>query len=478
MLALALAATLAISPRPLPNADSGVYVPRIDRLGGLIGFMERAGERSVMLRPSTWFSQFHPLLYVDFTRPESLRANGIDTAGSATVSFRKDGWMSCVEVADLHLFEQRARERLASFGTVSEGRRGAIAVVTAKASDGAVRAGYAKKGHVTCSIVASNNGDGMLGAAVAAVSNATLEGAWKDTRGLSGAAFLVVPEGVFGLSGSGDELIIDGRTTRLATPTLQKGAASPYAGMSPPGLAVARASIARDAVPDAVQSLVGPLSSLCARCEREKVGALEKALANELTGNVAVAIHALNVNGRLATEAQRFFAAKQAWLAEVRDGEAAKKAIATLATWPGARTTDEGYALPIEGGELLVGVRGKNLFLANDPKALAAGLGAVPAKGGRQQHGLELALDPARTSQTLAQISFFDVIGSKELAGLFAASTELGPLLAITSAVNGWADSAGGQAHRFGGTWTLKPVARPAASGSSPDAGAAPDGGR
>ena len=455
MLALALAASLstvaAATPRPLPNADSGVYVPRIDRLGGLVEFMDRAGTRSVMLRPKTWFSQFHPLLYVDFTRLDSLRASGIDTSGSTTVSFRKDGWMNCSELSDSKKFAEHAKQRLATFGEVTEGKRHGIAIVTAKATDGAIRAGYAQKGKVTCAIVSANNGEGLLDAAVTAVAHPVLSGGWRGTKGLSGVAFLVMPEGVAGLSGSNGTLEVDGRASELPVPPLQKGARSPYAEMTPPGLLVARAAIAQKDVPGAVRSLIARVSQLCAKCDREKVSALQKALAEELTGNVALAVNSLHVSGRLSSDAQRFFAARQVWLAELRDPEAATKALAQLESWPGARKSGEGFAIPIEGGEVQVGVHGDHLFLANDAKALAAGLAAIPKKSGKLSHGVELELDPAKTSRSLEQISFFDVIGSKELAGLFAASTELGPVLGISKALNGWADSNG----RFGGTWAI-----------------------
>src|SRR4051812_18143201 len=119
MVASALLASLVLgasTPRPLPSAESGIFLPRMDRIDGLVGFMERAGERSAMLRPQSWFSQFHPLVFVDFTRPESLAAAGIAHAGSVTVSFRHDGWMSCVELSDPAVFEKRAKERLATLG--------------------------------------------------------------------------------------------------------------------------------------------------------------------------------------------------------------------------------------------------------------------------------------------------------------------------------------------------------------------------
>ncbi|HZA51431.1 MAG TPA: hypothetical protein VE549_11875, partial [Myxococcaceae bacterium] len=146
ILSAVLAVALAAVPRPLPKSESGLYVPRLDRLEGLLAFMTRAGERAVTLRPSTWFSEFHPLLELDFTRGESLAEAGIAPAGSATLSWRGEGRMTCLDLSDPKRFEARARERLTALGSIWEGKLRGSPVVAAKSPEGILLAGYARKG--------------------------------------------------------------------------------------------------------------------------------------------------------------------------------------------------------------------------------------------------------------------------------------------------------------------------------------------
>lgn len=489
MLAFALAVSLAAAPRPLPASDSGIFVPRMDRIAPLVAFMQRAGERSAMLRPQSWFSQFHPLIYVDFTRRESLVAAGIDPRGPVTVSFRQDGWMSCVEVADLKVFEKRAKERVASHGTLWEGKLQGTPVVAARTPDGEFRSGYAKSGKVVCAISATSNAQALLNSAAAAVTTLKLDQRWSEVRGATDAmAYLVTQEGAVTLKAAadGESLLAQGRTNRVPAPALVKGASSPYSGMAPIGLFIARAVVKKEELPRAVRSLVGPLASLCAKCSPAAVSSLERALASELTGSVAANVESARVRQKLRTHAERFFAVRHVWLAEVRDVEAVKKALAPLAQWPDTRPEGGGFVITLGGGEIFVGLHQKHLYLANDGAVLKAVTLALPEGAKKQQHGVELTLDPQKASRMLSQISFFDVIGSKELAGLFALSTEVGPLLGITQSVTGYANTVpGGPGHRYALTWTLQkrrvhtaPPA-PGDGGMAPDAGpdTPPDGG-
>ncbi len=52
-----------------------------------------------------------------------------------------------------------------------------------------------------------------------------------------------------------------------------------------------------------------------------------------------------------------------------------------------------------------------------------------------------------------------DVLSSKDLAALFAAGTELQPLLRVTRSFGGWVDSEPGDAHRAFTEWVLEPSA-------------------
>ena len=455
MLALVLASALAATPRPLPDAPSGIYVPQLDRTDGVIAFMQRAGERSVLLRPATWFSEFHPLLFIDFTRPESLEAAGIQKRGSATVSFRKDGRMTCLELSDPKRFDQRTREKLSALGTLWEGKVKGVPVVAAKGPDGTVLAGHATKNTISCAFVSSTDAKALMESAATAVTKPVVKGNWASARKLPGSVVLVMEEGAAGLTGEATTLRVEGRSSSLPIPAVQKISASPYAGLSPAGMLVARASVSAKDAPLALRALTREISRFCDGCGAG-VNAFEAAIARELTGQVAFGLRTLQIRGRLRTPAQRFFAAKQAWLAEVGNTGKVKEAIAKLSTLPGAKPSADGWVIPLDGGEVHVGLRDRHLYLANDAAALDALWTGLPTKGAKVEHGAEFVLGPKAVSQTLASISLFDVVGSKELAGLFAAGTELGPVLSITDSLSGWADG-GGDGHRFGIQWKLNP---------------------
>jgi hypothetical protein len=456
ILSAVLAVALAAVPRPLPKSESGLYLPRLDRLEGLLAFMTRAGERAVTLRPSTWFSEFHPLLELDFTRGESLAEAGIAPAGSATLSWLGDGRMTCLDLSNPERFEARARERLATLGTLWEGKLRGSPVVAARSPEGALLAGYARKGNLSCAVSSPSGARPLLEAAIRAMDKPSTGGGWGRLRGVSGALFFVSPDGVAGLDGTRRSLTVDGRA-RLPAPSLAKGGQSPYAPAAGTGLLWMRAQIARADVPSAVSSLTGSISKLCASCAPGNVPALNVALGELLTGQVSLLVEGMNVRGRLRSDAERYFALRHAWLAEIDDPAMAMKVLHTyLGALPGARATGAGYAIAVAGGEISVGVQGRQLFVANDSSALKGALNAVADKPSPLAHGAELQLNPARTARALAGISLLDVMSSKEMAGLFALSTELGPLLSITESVRAFADGGRGSPHQLGLTWTLR----------------------
>jgi len=453
MLAVVLAATLAATPRPVPEAQSGIFVPRLDQTSGVIAFMERAGERSVLMRPSTWFSEFHPLLYVDFTRPESFAAVGLQQKGSATVSYRKDGRMTCVEVADPKVFEARAKEKLGTLGAVSTTKVKGVPVVVAKGPSDLVVAGYALSGPVSCAFSSEKDGKALIALAADAVKKPAVTGSWKHVAKTRGEVVMVMGDFVAGLNGTTKTLSVEGIASQLPVPALRKAGSSPYAVLDGRGIAVARATLAKDAAPGALNMLVRELSRFCGGCS-VAVGAFEKAIGPELTGEVAIGVRSLEVRGRLRTPAQRFFAAKQAWFAEVGSRDRANVALKKLADVPGAQATEDGYTLPLDGGQVQVGLRGSHLYLSNDSVALASLWRSQ--KEGKTTHAATFSIGPQALANALARISLFDVVGgSAELAGLFAAGTELGPVLTVTQSLTGWADGSGA-GQRFGIEWVLK----------------------
>jgi hypothetical protein len=71
---------------------------------------------------------------------------------------------------------------------------------------------------------------------------------------------------------------------------------------------------------------------------------------------------------------------------------------------------------------------------------------------------MDFTMDPKKVARGLSQVSLIDIMSNQQLAGLFAASAEAGPLLANSERLTGWLDSAPGGAHRFSLNWALPPA--------------------
>jgi hypothetical protein len=455
MIALVLA---TLSAAPLPRAaaaaQNAVFVPRLDKLGGIRAFGERAGERSVLLRPSSWASEFHPLLDVDPTQPASLTAVGIDPAGDATVSWVRDGKMTCTAVSDPKLFQARADQRLGGLGELARTTEGGATVATASVEK-AVRAGYVLKGRYACAFDDPGGVAGLQAEAGKRARAGASSPAWQHALSLQGVAFGVSGEGSGAVQGAASELTVQARSPRMPLPAVRAGGLSPYGAAVPSGLFFARGQVEPAAIPDLAREMTSQVSGLCSACDAAAMGALAKQMASLLTGNVMVRVDRLAVRDSLRTEASRYFALKHAYLAELSQPAAASAALARVGALPGARAADEGFMLTVAGGDVLVGVHGRHLFVANDSDALAAALAAVPEKPAKLAHGAEFWLDPQLASKALRQVTLLDLMSSAELASLFAAGTELGPLLTLTDRISGWADG-GGDSQRASVTWALK----------------------
>ncbi len=446
-------------PRALPDANSGLYLPRVDRMDGVLAFMARAGERSVMLRASTWFGDAHPLLPVDFSQPKSLADAGIATDAPVTISTRKDGRMTCHGLSDAKRFDERVRARTELMGKPWEGKVSGLSAVGSVRENGSLSAGVVRRGNVACVVSSRADARPLLALAANATGRAPARGAWTLIGGLPGEVYFVSGDMAVGATGDGNGLRLEGRSRRdIGVPSLISGATTPYATFTPDGLGVVRATVRPDEVAGAVRGLLRPVGSACAACPREVLSSLERTLPPLLTGRVAVSLHTAQVRGSLRSEADRYFAARHVWLAEVKDGAAVNKALASLERVPGAQVADETWTVPMDGGRSVqVGVRGGHLFLSNDGAALQAALAALPGKGGKLTRGMEVTIDPQRMQRTLSQVSLLDVIGQQELAGLLALSTELGPVLQVASSLTGWASTEKGGGQRFGAWLTLRP---------------------
>ncbi len=461
MLALVAAAVVAApAPRALPSASAAVYVPRLDKLSDVIWWMEIAGARSVLLRPDSWKSEFHPFLAVDPTRGESLASVGMDPAGAATVSYVGNVRVSCTTLKDAKRFVEKAQERLKNLGESYSAKADGATIVGAKVLD-RVLAGYALKGNEACSAATQGeSAEQALTQAAKLLSKPSTGGVWKAVSSLRGAAFVVTSYGAAGLRGKGNALTADGRTTRLPLPKLAGAGPSPYGGMTPSGMLFARARVSASEAASLVRAVTAQLRTVCHSCDGAQVRALADALGRELTGHVVVRADSVKVREPLKTPAGRFFAVKHAYAAEVVDGERARTLLDQLEKWPMARPSGSGFALSVNGGVMHVGVKDKHLYIGNDTGAVQALLDAIPASPAKMAHGAELTVDPKLVAKGLSQVSLLDVVASQELAGIFAAATELGPLLAASERITAWADSNADGTHAWQAVWTLAGTAR------------------
>jgi len=457
MLSLVLAATLAAAPAPraAASATTVVHIPRLDKLSGLSAFMSRAGTHAAAMRPSTWAPEFHPFLSLDPLRAETLSAVGIDPAGAATISFIRRGKVSCARLADPKAFQARAGEALAANGAVKTATARGVTTASVPRSAGG-RAGYALKGQEMCSFVTAYDDDDALKEAARLLGKAPAPDARLGK--LPGAVFLIQGPIVAGLDGNATTLQAEGSATRLPLPPFQSGGVSPYGTLNLNGLLFSRAQVAPAGLSQAVGSVRWSVQQLCATCPPAQVEAVAKAVTEQLTGHLAVLVDSAQVKASLRTPEGRFFAPRQAVVAEVKDAAKMKAALAPLADFPKAKALEDGYALELKGGSIFVRQKGQHLVLGNDEAVVKGLLDALPETGAKLPHAVDFTLDPKKVARALSQVSLMDVMSNQQLASLLLASTELGPLLSNSERISGWLDSAPGGAHRFSVTWTLPPA--------------------
>lgn len=453
MLSLLLAATLAAAPAPRATASATtvVHIPQLDKLSGLQAFMSRAGTHSSLMRPSTWSPEFHPFLALDPLRPETLSAVGIDPSGPATLSFVRNGKVSCVRLADPKAFQTQAAEALATGGAVKTATSKGVTTASAPRSNG--RTGYALKGKEVCSFFTLYDDDDLLNATVKMLGKAPAPDARLGK--LPGTVFVLQGPMVVGLDGTADGLQADGTATQLPLPPFQSSSASPYGAMKLDGLLFSRAQVAPEGLSQAVGSVRGNVQQLCAACPADQVEAIAQAVTQQLTGHLLVLVDNVQVKASLRTAQGRFFAPRQAVAAEVKDAAQVKAALAPLAKFPDAKALEDGYALTVKGGTVFVRQKGKQLVLGNDEAVVKGLLASLSDKGSKLPHAVDFTVDPKKVARGLSQISLMDIMSNQQLAGLFAMSSELGPLLSKSERISGWLDSAPGDAHRFSLTWTL-----------------------
>lgn len=454
---LAAPARAAPAPRAPVDAEFAFFIPNFAGAAELVPFLDVAAEHSGLLRREGWRSEVHPLLRVDVTRKDSLLESGLDPGGAGTLSFRGDLTFSCVQLTDPKKYEAACGDRLKGLGVPFRKELDGVSVVGAKDSLDRVLAGYVIRGKESCAIAGQGTSVEKplleLGKLLGKAPGTSM---WKNAAGLPGQAVLIAAPVAVGLKGSGLSLTGEFKSSRLGFAKLTGAGSSPYAGTAFNAMLWLRMRVEPSQLPPALAQLATLLHKACPACDPAVLTDAATALGPTLSGNVLILIEQVKVQGSLRTYAARFFAHKAVVLAEASDPKAAGAALEGFGRVPGAKPTEDGFALQLREGEVRIGVRQGHVYLSNDGRVLEATFRALPATAGKQAHGVEFGVDPERVAKALAQVPVVDVLSVPELAVLLGASAEVGPLLLASEKLSGYADTDAAGALRGQVVWSLK----------------------
>lgn len=463
-----LAVLLLAGPHAPDDAQLALYAPRLAALESLRSVLVPAGEVAPLLRSEGLRDDFHPLLRIDPTRPQTAAEVGVDVEGPATWFRRGELQVTCLTVKDTAAYEAACAQRLQTLGTPFRSTAGGVTRVGARDPIDRVVVAYVLKGREVCTArTRTGTADKELDGLVKLLGTPNQGFGWKALPGLPGVLFTVTRQGVVGARAEGRTLVLELKAQGLPLAPLKAGP-SPFAAASAPGLGVLRLRVDPGALPTTLSQAVRAVP--CPGCEPGAVAAAVKALAAALTGNALLVSSEVKVRASLRTTAGRFFAVRFAALGQARSPALAQAALAAFAGLRGAIAADDKVALRLPEGELRLELTGTTLAFSNDAQALAAARAAVPAQASAQAHGAEFTVTPRLVADGLRQVSLMEVIASPDLSGLLAASAELGPLLLRSERLEGWLDSTGLPSQRAVLRWVLAPEEGQAPAAS--DAGA------
>jgi hypothetical protein len=452
LVSLVLISVLA-APRAPADAEVVAFVPRLDATAQLLPFFSAAGTRSVLLRPESWRADAFPLIDVDVTNPEELTRVGIDATGSLTRSRLGDVAVSCLHVLEIDAFRKACDAKLARLGEVFEKVEGGVSIYATRDSLGRVLAAYTLLGHDSCAIIGHGRSvESMFAPVARAMSKAPTGPGYGIAAKTPGVMQIIgptgSPHGAMGISAKGLQLTLDARIKNAPFAQFAGAGLSPFGVFSASGIAVIRGRLAKAQLPSLIDQVVLQLPGAAT------LSPVAKLVSPYVTGNTALLLSHVRVTTGLRTREARFFALRSALLVEISDPEAVRALLANL----------DPKALAFREGTLSVTLEGSVLVLSNDAEVRAKALSALAKSAGKQGHGLEFDVDPKLLAKGLQQVPLLEAVQSPELAGLVAASTELGPLLLATERVTGWLDGSGGT-HTAKLLWDLD------AAKFTPDAG-------
>ncbi len=167
-----------------------------------------------------------------------------------------------------------------------------------------------------------------------------------------------------------------------------------------------------------------------------------------LTGNVFAAVTGVKIKTGLRTFEMRYFASQFTFVAEVKDVEAARAAIAKI----------DLSALKFKEGAIEIGLRDRHLYFSNSVTSRDAVLPLIAAAAeGTQGHAVEFTVDTRASARGLAQVPLLEAMQSPEAAVLLGIGAEVGPLLNASQSISGFIDAAGPKRQKAQLTWVLAP---------------------
>lgn len=439
-----------------PSAETVVFLPRPDRLQGVLAFFEAAGMHSPALHPNSWKRHLHPLWDVDVTSAPDLRQHGLSPSAAVAAGFQGRAQFFCAQLSDSSKATSSALAALSEWGSPAPKQLSGSSAYFA--GDGTPKtAGFFVRGRHMCA-----SGGSRLARALLEEAARTSASPPSPPKGLPGQAYAKFRRTWVGLRGTATKLLADGLGTDVPLPALTKAKKSAYSSRGAPGLLYVRGQLSSAALKPSIEEIASALAALCESCPGGAGQALAGRLAPLLTGQFAWRIEGQSPSMRaLKTKAGRVLGVSQAVLAEVRSPEAMGKVLSESAGWPGVEKRGSGgYAMRSPFGVALWGVEKRQLYFATGDAPLKSALASVSPESAAIEHGMEFTLWPSQVEKALAGLSLFDVLGNPEWAPVLWASAELSGLLSHSEDIRGWADSAGPKEHRFWMAWTLKPAPR------------------
>lgn len=448
---------LAVVPAPLGDARVTVQVDRLSDALGVAAFLESAGRRSALLRPQAW--GLTPLLHLDLQERSTFAATGVDFGGGYTRTSRRGTDASCVRAADPRKLEAAARAALADQAgpPVRRIEREGGVILSASDEDGK-HSGLVLRGAIACLVETSGGDPARTFDEVFERVGGGRSRELEALTSLPGVVRMGTRQVRFGVEATRTTLVAEGTARLRELPRVVAKGNTPYAATAE-GLVHVRAHLEPSGRRRSLAQLLGRVEALCGGCGLD-AEALAAALDASASGHFLYRLHDLELRPRtrLRNRTARFMALRQVLLIDLARPAAVRAHLASLGGQWKRAAGGERATLALGEGELAVGLRGRQLYLANDPGALEAALALVGGQAPPLEHGLELTADGPGLRRALNRIPALEAVAAPGLAMAYAVSLEVGAVLGVTDQLSAWVDSTAPGAQKFRVSWKLKPA--------------------